>query len=198
MARSVAFWRQEVGEDEHSAVRQKETETDTGREQRMSILELYPWRKGDEQPERELADDWLAPLHQRIGRAFEEFLNEDFPCTMKLQRNGRFSPDIDVSETRQWVEVTAELPGIHEDEVSVTLSDGVLTIRGEKLHGVLNEDVEEKHHRLERRFGAFDRSFQLPPGIDCDRVSATFDRGILRIIVGKEVSWRPELRPCRS
>ena len=163
----------------------------------MSILELYPWPKAKEQPERESADDWLVPLHQRLNRAFEEFLSEDFPCKMKLQRNGHFSPDIDVRESQRWFEVTAELPGIHDDEVMVTIDDGVLTIRGEKVSWGQEEGEEERHHRQERCFGAFERSFRLPPGFNSERVSATFDLGILRIIVGKEECRRPDVRPRR-
>ena len=160
----------------------------------MSILELNPWPNAGEQAERVSADDWLVPLHQRLNRAFEEFLNEDLPCGMKMERNVGFSPDIDVYETRECVEVTAELPGIHEEDITITLSDGLLTIRGEKVAVVQEHCEQERHHRLERSFGAFERSFQLPSGIDPDRVAATFDLGILRIIVGKEESLWPSLR----
>jgi len=152
----------------------------------MSMLELVPWRRHRKPLTQELGDDWLMPLHQQIDRVFADFLGGDFPRLGRSPWNGGFSPDMDVSETDRQLEVTAELPGLDDKDVEVTLADGVLTVRGEKRSETREEDKDRNHYRLERTYGAFRRSFQLPPEVDDDGVSANFDKGILKITLAKK------------
>ena len=98
--------------------------------------------------------------------------------------NGAFlTPRIDVSQSNTEYCFSAELPGVDEKDVEVTLSDGVLTIKGEKK----SETKEEKGHflRSERHCGAFQRSFSLPSDIDEGKVQASFDKGVLTVTVAK-------------
>ena len=118
----------------------------------------------------------LDPWH-RDSRRMRHGLMEDF---------GYFSPDVDVSETDRQLEVTAELPGLDEGDIDVTLTDGVLTVKGEKRAETEELGVDKHHHCLERSYGAFRRSFGLPPEIDIDDVSARFDKGVLKIIFPKK------------
>ena len=152
----------------------------------MSMLELVPWRKERKQMARELADDWLMPLHHQIDRVFTDFFGTDVPRLAQTHWDGRFSPSIDVSETDRQLKVAAELPGMDEKDIEVTLTDGVLTVKGEKRSETEEEDKAKHHYRLERSYGAFRRSFQLPPEIDADEVSASFDKGVLTITVAKK------------
>ncbi len=151
----------------------------------MSLFELTPWRKTGEQPARESVDDWLMPLRLQVGRVFDDFLGTDVPQRVTLRSMGSFSPDMDVAESDSRIEVTAELPGMTEKEIEVTLTDGVLTIGGEKKSESREEDKDRMHYRLERDYGAFRRSFRLPPDIDPKDVSASFDHGVLKVSVGK-------------
>ena len=92
-------------------------------------------------------------------------------------------PAVDVAEKDKEYEVTAELPGIDEKNVEVKVANGVLTIKGEK-----NEQKEEKkkdYYYSERRYGSFQRSFQLPQGVDSDKIEASFKNGVLTVSLPK-------------
>src|SRR6266508_2226484 len=90
------------------------------------------------------------------------------------------------SEMDKEIVVEAELPGMDEKDISLALQDGVLTIRGEKKH---EYDEEKENYRvMERRYGSFQRSLRLPDTVNEDKVEASFDNGVLKVIVPK----RPE------
>jgi HSP20 family protein len=93
------------------------------------------------------------------------------------------SPAVDVIEKDKAFEITAELPGLDEKDVDVSVANGVLTIKGEK-----NEEKEEKekdYYLSERRYGLFQRSFPLPEGVDGDKIDAVFKKGLLTISLPK-------------
>ncbi|MEX0758895.1 MAG: Hsp20/alpha crystallin family protein [Tistlia sp.] len=92
-------------------------------------------------------------------------------------------PAIDVAETDDRYELTAELPGIEEKDVEVKLTNGSLLIRGEK-----REEKEEKrkdYHLSERRYGSFERRFRLPDGVEADKIEARFKSGVLTVMLPK-------------
>ena len=95
-------------------------------------------------------------------------------------------PSIDVRETDTDLVVEAELPGMDEKDVSVTLSNDVLTLKGEKKSE--REEKKEDYHVMERSYGSFQRSFRLGDTIDPDKVTAAFDKGVLKVTLAK----RPE------
>jgi HSP20 family protein len=97
--------------------------------------------------------------------------------------NRWLAPRIDVSESDAEYRFSAEIPGVEDKDVEVTLSDGVLTIKGEKK----SETKEEKDHflRSERHYGAFQRSFCLPSDVDEEKVKASFNQGVLTVTVAK-------------
>jgi HSP20 family protein len=101
-----------------------------------------------------------------------------------------FAPAIDVSENDGQYTITVELPGGTRDDVQVELHDGVLSIRGEKK----NEREEKKEHRryVERTYGSFSRSFQLPANVDATRLEASFKDGVLTITVPKTEEAKPK------
>jgi HSP20 family protein len=119
-----------------------------------------------------------------MDQLFETFLSE-WPARTSLvdRRVGSFVPDIDIQETEKEVRVTAELPGLDEKEVEITLTQGALSIKGEK-----REEHEEKQgdmHRAECRYGMFERTVQLPEYLDADKAKATFKKGVLKVILPK-------------
>ena len=130
-------------------------------------------------------------LRREIERVFEDF---DWRNPM---RRGAFdleplrrreliwaqTPAVDVVENDKGYEITAELPGLDEKNVEVKVANGMLTIRGEK-----KEEKEEKRKDYfvsERRFGSFERRFQIPPGTDVGKIEATFKNGVLKIALPK-------------
>ncbi len=93
------------------------------------------------------------------------------------------APAVDVAETEKAYEITAELPGMDEKNVEVKFADGVLTIKGEK-----QEEKEEKkkdYYLSERSYGSFQRAFQVPDGVDADKIEATFKNGVLTVTMPK-------------
>jgi len=96
---------------------------------------------------------------------------------------GSGAPAVDIAEKPNAYEVTAELPGLDEKNVEVTLVNGALTIKGEK-----HEEKEEKrkdYYLKERRFGSFERRFAVPEGVDAEKIEASFKNGVLTVTLPK-------------
>lgn len=90
-------------------------------------------------------------------------------------------PAIDFVESNKAYELTAELPSIDATELDLTFADGILTVKGEK-----HQSKEEKEYFLsERRYGSFRRSLQLPDGVDVEKIGASFENGILKVVLPK-------------
>jgi len=94
------------------------------------------------------------------------------------------APELDVRESATAITVEAELPGVDEKDISVTLSNGILSIKGEKKQD--KEEKTENYYLAERSYGAFERSLQLPDSIDETKVDAKFDKGVLKITASKK------------
>lgn len=107
-----------------------------------------------------------------------------------------FAPTLDVSEDEAAFTVRAELPGVAPDDVQVTVEDGVLSIRGEKK----SETTETKGraHRVERRFGRFERSVSFPVAIDPEAVAATHRHGVLTVRLPKDAKSRARTVQVRT
>ena len=90
---------------------------------------------------------------------------------------------MDVSETDKEIEITAELPGLEEKDVQINVSDNILTIRGEKK---AEKEQKDKNYRLvERSYGSFERSLELPDDVNADGIKASIDKGVLKVVVPK-------------
>ena len=101
-------------------------------------------------------------------------------------------PAVDVAETEKAYKIAAELPGLDEKNIEVKLANGVLSIKGEK-----REEKEEKrkdYYRRERSFGSFERSFQVPEGIDTDKIAASFKNGILSVTLPKSAEAQKQAK----
>lgn len=124
----------------------------------------------------------IAPWQDLLDmqNRLRQFLPTPFAQPFLSQALG-WTPAVDVSESDGDLVVTAELPGLARDNVDIDLSDGVLTIRGEKQEET--ERDEQSMHVIERNFGTFSRSFTLPYEVDENKVNAEFRNGILRIVL---------------
>ena len=92
-------------------------------------------------------------------------------------------PNVDIKESDKAVTLTAELPGIDEKDVDLSVRDGMLTLKGEKKYE--HEEEKEDIHMVERRYGSFQRSFRLPDTVNADKIDAKFDKGVLRVVMPK-------------
>ncbi|HVL89510.1 MAG TPA: Hsp20/alpha crystallin family protein [Actinomycetota bacterium] len=100
-----------------------------------------------------------------------------------------WAPPVDIAETPDGYRVVIELPGFGPDQVDVTVTDGALTVKGERKF--YTDVAEESFHRVERRFGAFQRTVALPTQVQADRIEASFDNGLLTIDVPKAEAVKP-------
>ena len=130
--------------------------------------------------------DVFSAMRSEVDRMFERFEHgfPRFPHLFRADHASGMVPELDVRENATAITVEAELPGVEEKDITVTLSNGVLTIKGEK-----KQDKEEKtdnYYLAERSYGAFERSLQLPDSIDETKIDAKFDKGVLRITATKK------------
>jgi len=151
----------------------------------MVFQEMVPWRRGRNNVSiRNAESDPLNALQRRMNRMFDDFFDfGDLNPLRSLGQTAEFVPRLDVSETDKDYTVTAELAGMDEKDVDLTLQDGVLTIHGEKKIG---RDEKSEHCCLtERSYGTFSRSLVLPTEVQEDKIDASFKKGILTIRLPK-------------
>jgi HSP20 family protein len=123
-------------------------------------------------------------LRREIDRLFEDTFSRGDGVN-------NWSPAVDVSETDKEVKLELELPGINPDDVEITADNNVLTVRGEK-HGERKEGAEDsRYHIVERSYGTFTRSFQLPQGLDDSKIQAECNNGILSVRIPKAALPQP-------
>jgi HSP20 family protein len=128
------------------------------------------------------ADNPFISLQNEIDRLFDDF-TRGFPAFGNGMTTNVTLPSIDVAETDKEIEITAELPGLEEKDVQINVADNILTIRGEKK---AEKEQKDKNYRLvERSYGSFERSLELPEGIDADAIKANIDKGVLKVTVPK-------------
>jgi HSP20 family protein len=127
------------------------------------------------------ADNPFLSLHQEIDRLFDDF-TRGFP-SLGNGMSSMMLPTMDVAETDKEIEITAELPGLEEKDVQINIADNVLTVRGEKK---AEKEQKDKNYRLvERSYGSFERSLELPEGVNADAIQASIDKGVLKVTVPK-------------
>ena len=120
-------------------------------------------------------------LRREIDRLFDDTFARD---------GNAWTPAVDVKETDKDIRVELELPGLKPEDVEITAEQGVLTIRGEKK-SERREDEDSRYHVVERTYGAFMRTFQLPQGIDEEQINAHFENGILSLQIPKAALPQP-------
>jgi HSP20 family protein len=114
-------------------------------------------------------------------------------------RTSAWAPALDISERKDAYLVTVELPGLKPEDLDITLEDGLLTIQGERQF--TSESSEQQFHRVERRYGAFRRSITLPAHVTAEGIQASFEDGVLQILVPKAEEAKPkriQVRPGRT
>lgn len=161
----------------------------------MQISDLIPWGRDRNEVARQQGDgdNPLLNLQRDINRVFDDFWSR-FDRSAGVS-NGLLSvtgPRTDVTETDEAVDVSVELPGMDEKDIDVSLSDDVLTIRGEKK--AEREEKKKGYYLAERSYGSFYRSIPLPPGVDSEKAEAQFKKGVLTVSLPKTPEAQAKVR----
>jgi len=135
----------------------------------------------------------LSWLQREMNRLFSDFWIEPFSGLAEWAPS--FTPMVDVSEDDKEVRVSAELPGMDEKDIDVTVTDSMLTIRGEKKQE--EEEKDKGFYRRESSYGTFQRMIDLPAGVDENKAQAEFKKGILRITLPKTVEAQSKSRKVK-
>jgi len=120
----------------------------------------------------------LIPEMGLLDRFFDDFELPDL-----FDKEKSLMPAFDIAETKKEYTITGEIPGMDVKDLEVTLSDGILTVKGEKKHE--KEDKGENYYRVERQYGVFHRSFRLPENVKTEKSKATYKDGILKLTLPK-------------
>jgi HSP20 family protein len=130
-------------------------------------------------------------MRRDMDRLWDSFF--DVAPRRRGEDRGEWLPSLDVSETKNELMVKAEVPGMDPKDITISLSDGMLTIKGEKKQE--KEEKEADYHLVEREYGSFVRSVRLPKGVQGDKISASYKDGILKIALPKsEEAKKKEIR----
>ena len=142
------------------------------------MFDLKPKRKGEGRE--------LVKFRDELDNLFNRFFDLDFSSMRSFFREDAWTPRMDVSESESAVTVKAELPGCEPENIDVRLEGRRLTIKGEKKDE--KEDKEANLHRVERAYGFFSRSIELPVEVDAKDVAATYKKGVLTVVLKKSKS----------
>ena len=150
----------------------------------MAITDLIPWNRTRNMPAPRQPDEHpVLALHREMNRMFDNFFRGfDVPMTGPAVWSGGTWPHVEVSDTENEVKLVAELPGMEEKDIELNFHDGLLTLKGQKKTESNGSVYSERWH------GQFERSFQLGPDLDPEKINAEFKNGVLTITAGK----RPE------
>jgi HSP20 family protein len=141
--------------------------------------DVAPWK-----PFREL---------ERVRREMDRLWDSFFEEGPKRRGGEEWLPSLDVAETKNEIVVKAEIPGIDPKDIDISLTNDLLTIKGEKKQE--KEEKEENYHLIERSYGSFSRSIRLPGEVQSNKISASYKNGILKVALPKsEEAKRKEIK----
>jgi HSP20 family protein len=130
----------------------------------------------------------FSTLQDRINRVFREsYRGEGQDDSLTASS---FAPAVDVYEDEHKVTLKIDVPGIDEKDIDIRLENNALTVHGERK--IETEEKEENYRRVERQYGSFTRNFTLPTTVDSENVSATYDKGVLKIALPKKAEAKPK------
>ena len=145
----------------------------------MAIVRWEPFRE-------------LSSLRREMDRLFDSFVGRGEGGE---RESVMLAPNVDVIETNEEITVKADLPGIDEKDLSVTLSENNLIVKGEKRS---EKEEKDKHfHRLERRNGFFERVIPIPVSVDPAKITADYQNGVMEIHLPKKPEAKPKVIPIK-
>lgn len=148
------------------------------------IGNIVPWARSRASAVSREPEDVFTQLQREMNGVFDNIWRGfGAPAVAGGQATVALQPQTDIAETDKEYEVTVELPGIDEKDVEVTLANGVLSIKGEKKFE--REEKKKDYYLSERSYGSFQRAIRVPEGVDAEKVSAAFNKGVLTLKLPK-------------
>jgi HSP20 family protein len=139
------------------------------------MFDILPWKRKK--------DNRATELRRDFGSVYDRFLGPNFLLPSYLSGEGKWDPTLDISEGNKNITVKAEIPGIEAKDLDISIDGRFLTIKGEKKRE--QKEKDENYYRVERSYGYFNRTVELPAEVDSDKVGASYKRGILKIKLRK-------------
>jgi HSP20 family protein len=162
----------------------------------MRVKSLVPWSWDKEKTPFNLGGgDIFETLQGEMNRMFDNFsrdLLDMSPLRGDRASRGNLVPRMDMTESDKEFQITAELPGVDEKDLEVRVSGDTLTIKGEKKSE--KEDRSKDYYRMERAYGAFQRTIPLPSEVVSDKIEASFKRGVLTVRLPKNPQSQKDIR----
>ncbi len=133
----------------------------------------------------------LTSLQERVNQLFNQAFGAFDGLSLEQPLTApSFLPPVDIFEDEHNITLQAEIPGVNQEDLGITLENNVLTITGERKFK--EEEKKDNFHRIERRYGKFTRSFTLPAGVDAQNANATSENGVLNIKLPKREEFKPK------
>ncbi|MBN2704952.1 MAG: Hsp20/alpha crystallin family protein [Deltaproteobacteria bacterium] len=147
----------------------------------MAIVKWTPYQRG-----------WapfqdLVTIQDRINNLFEDTMG--FKDDKALTTTS-WKPLVDIFEDDQAITIKAELPEVDEKDIQIDLNDNMLSIKGERK--LEKEEKKESYHRVERYYGLFQRTFELPTSVDRENIAASYNKGVLKVVLPKKEESQPK------
>ena len=160
----------------------------------MNSKQVATQKVKETKPILRMKDYPLFSLQREMNRVFDNFFRgvDLWPFGQEQKELLSFEPEVDIVESENEYKIKAELPGLDEKTVHVSLAQNTLTIKGEKSEET--EDKGKNHYQVERRWGSFYRSVPLPTAIDLSKADAVFKKGVLTVTLPKSAEAKKEAK----
>jgi HSP20 family protein len=159
----------------------------------MEFKSLLPFGRSTGLSRATTGTDPFTSLRREMDRMFDDF-TRGWAVPATFGTSGTLSPKVNIAETDKGLEVTADLPGIDQKDIEINLADGILTLKAEHKAEKEEKDEKKHYHLVERSFGTFMRSFELPFEADTDKVEASFEKGVLKISVPRSAAAEKQVK----
>ncbi|MBV8475287.1 MAG: Hsp20/alpha crystallin family protein [Acidobacteria bacterium] len=132
----------------------------------------------------------FATLQNQMNRLFQDSFGQQPGGREEALTTSVFAPAVDVYEDEHTITLKVEVPGIEEREIDIRVENNTLVVHGERK--LEKDEKEENYRRIERQYGSFTRTFTLPSTVDAENIQAEYDKGVLKIRLGKKAEAKPK------
>ena len=134
-------------------------------------------------PYKKKKESHADKLQRKIDNMYDQIFGLNFLPSAYLLNDGNWDPKLDISEGKKDITIKVEIPGIEAKDFDISIVGRRLTIRGEKKQE--QKEKEETYYRVERSYGYFKRTIELPAEVDPNKVDASYKRGVLKMKLRK-------------
>ena len=135
-------------------------------------------------------------LSSDMERIFDSLLGRTVGTMLRTKNAEQYAPTLDITESAESFEVHVDLPGVRPEDVKLEMHEGKLVVSGSRS---TNSDQKDKaFHRMERVSGSFSRMISLPTEVDVEKIDASYEHGVLRIVIPKAIKQQPKKIAIRT